>query len=245
MTHQKNTEDNSGPFPPTLHAELNIPETTVKDYKAGQAKTYRLEQFKLGIEVLTLGAVIFYACIARYQWKALLVANEQTKTALHVSERAYLTTGNPVLDTDNGVVTMNIQNGGRIPSGRTDILVHEATVKQADTTKPPSVANVIEKHWKGMHSDFVAPGNSANLITRIPAFSKAELETGNLSIIIAIRMSYDDGFSDDPKQEWLYCVESVRHLILKQTFWTPCDARTILPVMEQLDGYPNNEQPYN
>ena len=68
----------------------------------------------LAIAVLTG----FYVHYSNKQWQAMLTANEQTKTALHVSQRAYVTSGMPMLNPEKRIVTIPFTNNGHIPSGR-------------------------------------------------------------------------------------------------------------------------------
>ena len=187
-----------------------------------------------------LGLVFLYKELGEMQ-----TANTQTKTALHISERAYINIGGPIFDFDKGVVGLPITNAGRIPSGEVETIVHEATVIQADTKALPLVKNTVGKYWLKSRFSSISPGNPINIAMTIRAFSKAQVETGEQIILIAGSVRYNDGFPDDPGQEWPFCMQSVRHLVLKQTILTPCDPKTMIPVLERLDGYPNSEQNAN
>lgn len=167
---------------------------------------------------------------------------EQTRTTLHVSERAYLTVSGPTLDFDKGVVALSVSNSGRIPSGDAEIVVHEATINPANSAAEPDLNAAVERHWRRNRFESVAPGTPFGIVVPIPSFSKAKVEAATQTIILAGQVSYNDGFPDDPLQQWPFCTQSVRHFVLKQTIWVPCDGRVVLPQMQRLDGYPNNEQ---
>jgi hypothetical protein len=53
---------------------------------------------------------------------------QATKTALQVTERAYITIGSPTLDTTMKIANFFLSNTGHIPSGKIEIVVHEATM---------------------------------------------------------------------------------------------------------------------
>jgi hypothetical protein len=197
---------------------------------------------QLIFDFLLMAATTTYAVFAIKQWQALRLGNEQTKIALHVSERAYLTI-NPMFDIDKGVVTLTLNNGGRIPSGQSDVVIHEATVNQMNTSAPADVGHAIERHWKRARFDSAPPGNVFSITIPIPKFSKPEIEKGTQSITVVGRVNYGDGFPDDPQQQWSFCYQSVRQVVLNQTFVIPFpNCQSAIAVMEHLDGYPNNEQ---
>jgi hypothetical protein len=49
-----------------------------------------IERGKVLIEALTLAAVIFYGCVAYRQWRAMIVANENSGGALEVAQSPYV-----------------------------------------------------------------------------------------------------------------------------------------------------------
>jgi hypothetical protein len=61
-------------------------------------------------------------------------------------------------------------------------------------------------------------------------------------MLVAGRVTYDDGFPDDGQQEWPFCYQTNYHVLLKQIVLVPCDAARWIPVLEKRDGYPRNEQ---
>jgi hypothetical protein len=223
-------------------AEENQHRTDEKSYWKRQLRIAKWLNWITGAAAVVglLGLVFLYKELGEMQ-----TANKQTKIALHISERAYINIGGPIFDFDKGVVGLPINNAGRIPSGEVETVVHEATVVQADTKALPLIKNIVGKYWLRSTFSSISPGNPINIAMTVRAFSKAQVETGEQIVLIAGSVRYNDGFPDDPRQEWPFCMQSVRHLVLKQTIWTPCDHKTMIPVLEGLDGYPNSEQNAN
>lgn len=224
--------------------------------KAGEA--HLTDWFMVFFTLIIAGATIAYTIYARRQWSVMndqltamegqltqmKVANEQTKLALHISERAYLVVATPLLNITNGVVTLQVDNDGRISSGATVVTDHEVTVEQTNTFIPPDiVSHAVERHWKQFSVLSVSPGSDVlEIAIPLPAFSKERLKLGSQAVVIAGSITYNDGFPDDTTQTFLFCWQSVRQLIVKKTFWAPCEAPRVIPTMKKLDGYPQNEQ---
>jgi hypothetical protein len=202
------------------------------------------EWIKLGVEIGTLLVIVVGLIVAWEQWHAMLVSNEQTRTALHVTERAYITTGRPTLDQTNKAISFFINNKGHIPSGNIEIIVHEATVNSSVPNVNPDISKSGEYYWQRHHLAPLPPGDDAfGLAVPVRAFdaSKYTLDGVYQSILVAGQISYFDGFPDDGSQQWLFCFETVYHLILKQIFVVPCEPEKVIPQMENRDGYPRNE----
>ena len=201
------------------------------------------ERAKLVIEALTLAAVVFYGAVAYCQWRAMTISNEQTKTALHVAERAYITTDTPTFDLTTKFLNFSITNSGHIPSGNIEIAVHEATVNPSIPNLPPDVGNAVEYHWKRHKLSSLPPGKGSVLLVPIRAFSEDKFtpQGAYQAILVAGRVGYYDGFPDDPLQQWSFCFQSVYHLTLTKIFLVSCDAELVIPQMKNRDGYPRNE----
>ncbi len=160
--------------------------------------------------------------------------------ALHVSERAYLIVGAVTLDMSKKVITVPIVNTGRIPSGKVEVVVHDATILAI--WQPSKEFKVIEKHWKRHHLKSIPAGYSNVLDIPITETSEGGLAGGGQQVIVAGTLTYNDGFSDTPPRIFPFCKESVYHKVLKEVIVTECDPSDKLPTLEHIDGYPNNEE---
>lgn len=177
------------------------------------------------------------------QAKAAKSAAETAKEALHVSQRAYITIEGPTLDEATGVITIPLNNTGRIPAGKTVITVHEATMRTASGVNAMAdIPSAIERHWNHMTYEYLPVGIDRQLILPIPAFDKSAFDGGNEVIMIAGEIHFNDGFSDTPDQIMRFCVNNMYHTVYKKQLWVPCDASVELPILIANDGYPNNEQ---
>jgi hypothetical protein len=202
----------------------------------------RRELIKVLIDSLALVAVIGYSFISYLQWDALKAANEQTKTALHISTRAYVTMGSPTLDTKTKFINLFMNNVGHIPSGNIEVVIHGVTSNATTPNLRPDTT--VESHWKRHKLYSLPPGNDlVGFKVPISKFSESKFtpEGAFQTIVVAGRVVYQDGFPDDGQQEWAFCFSSVYHLTLKQIFFQPCDPALFIPQMERVDGYPANE----
>jgi hypothetical protein len=158
------------------------------------------------------------------QRQAARAADESAKlarTALHISERAYLMTRNPETNEDTGNATIAIPNTGKIPSGQMRATAYEATMGGEESIKA-----ILEFHWFSHTFDAVPPtaesGTWPNLLITIPRFSKPDYDSGRQQIMVAGGINYSDGFSDDPIQTWNFCWVTVYQVREKRTLWTTC-----------------------
>jgi hypothetical protein len=209
---------------------------------AFQRKSIAVQWCVFAAALLAFGAAGYYAWIAKQQWRAMLIANEQTKTALHVTQRAYITTGAPQLDLAKGAVYLPLSNGGHIPSGDIEVVVHEAVFNQPIPDSLPYAKFAVEKSWKRHRLPPSPPGLNFGIVIPTLAASKPKLEAALQAIIIAGVVSYSDGFPDDESQQWPFCMQTTYHHVLKEIIWVPCDGKAITPQLESLDGYPLYEQ---
>ncbi len=88
-----NQKADTTPTGVTVHAELNIPTSAIESYNTNQKKSYRLERWILIVEVLTLVAVSFYACVAYHQLKEMQTAAEAAKEGADAAKDAARTAG--------------------------------------------------------------------------------------------------------------------------------------------------------
>jgi hypothetical protein len=167
---------------------------------------------------------------------------------LHVSERAYIVTGMPRLDTDKKSVVITFINTGHIPSGLVQVVKHEAL---ANTDVVPHVdviphfligTDVAEKHWSRRQIEAIIPGIPQEVGTIFDQMSVDKLNSGMQQIIVAGYVSYNDGFDSSPQRRWPFCFRTLYVLKIKQLIMTPCDPNVFIPKLELIDGYPNNEE---
>jgi hypothetical protein len=169
-------------------------------------------------------------------------AAETAKEALHVSEKAYVVTGAPVLQLDTDVVDLPVSNRGHIPSGSLRIVVHEATL-DVEPTARPGIIQPTEQHWQHYDVTSIPPSNGADysINTPVQAVVASKILSGHQQIIIAGTITYNDGFPDTPEQTWLFCDAGLYWEKLKKVQWMPCDPVAYIKQLTNGDHYPNNE----
>jgi hypothetical protein len=163
-------------------------------------------------------------------------------STLHVSERAYVAFGPPQWDMDRKTIDIQLQNNGHIPSGRVEVVTHEATVNVPTMTAPSNLATAIEKHWERTIFQTIAPNIPMKIVIPIIQMNTERLKSGLQLVMVVGFISYSDGFENSPLIKQLFCVQSLYSIPLKQVLLGPCDPAEYLPKMESVDGYPENQQ---
>ncbi len=167
--------------------------------------------------------------------------------SLRISQRAYLISGFPTLNTSAGIATMPIINIGHIPSGKAVIVLHEATIKVSNpNASTPENAIPTEAHWK--HSDFDAVPPTAGTITLsatvpLPALNADLMNKGFQEIFLVGTISYNDGFPEKSAEAWNFCEAAAFNTKTKQIEWHPCDWSLYMRQLLPFDHYPQNEYP--
>ena len=243
--------------PPKFEAAKGKPKDSTKDFSDWQIvrcrfliwqekMTWRTKQKRekprytdIAIVFLTIGIV----ALAYMQYRAMDAANEQTRIALHISERAYLSLGAPQMDASKTIAMLPLINTGHMPTGAVSILVHEATLPIVAGSNRVDFAAAEERHGESNSTQAAATGNPYNFSFKIPAFSEEKIEAGQQVVFIAGHIGYDDGFYDDGYQVSPYCMETVFQAVTKQILWSPCDAGVIVPLMEAQDHYEEQSYP--
>jgi hypothetical protein len=182
------------------------------------------------------------------QQKAAIATERSNKTAiasLHVSERAYIFMSPPQVDTTQHPVAISfpLTNGGHIPSGDIEVVVHQATFESKVLMLSWNPGLSIEHTWHRFQLPPTPPGTPSVVGARLMLASKEKLDSGLQAILVAGKITYGDGFPDDPLQQWYFCTQTNYQTLVKQIGWRPCDGRMVVPFLEHLDGYPNNESP--
>jgi hypothetical protein len=165
--------------------------------------------------------------------------------ALHVSERAYIVVGLPILDAMAKYITVPVLNTGHIPSGKVTVMVHEVTMDGVDPTVRGAITKATEVHWK--HYEFASvptTGQVMNFNVRIPALNTDSLNGGHEQIVLVGVITYKDGFPDDPEEQWPFC-EGSATFPPRSMQWIICDPNLYLPQAINEDHYPSNEYQAN
>jgi hypothetical protein len=171
-------------------------------------------------------------------------ANKNTTNALHISERAYISIGQPQLDWASvpPSIAFPLNNSGHIPSGDIQIIVHEATFESTTVLPAFDSRFDIAHSWKRFNFPPAPPGSPFSFGTLLKGVSKEKFESGFQGILLAGEVGYYDGFPDDAIQKWHFCTQTRYQAMSKKMNIAPCDARKVIPFLEHLDGYPKNEQ---
>jgi hypothetical protein len=179
------------------------------------------------------------------QANAAKSAAETANKAMHISERAYISIGLPILDTATKYITVPVLNTGHIPSGKVVGTIHEITLDGiVPTTARSSGIHASEAHWKSYELVSVpTTGQTMNFNVAVPALNTDSLNTGHEEIVVVGIISYNDGFSDDPAQQWSFCEGSALLPPSKNLQWGICDPAMYLPQAIKADRYPDNEYP--
>jgi hypothetical protein len=221
---------------------------------------FKITAAEVGMLLLT-GAIVYatfqYTKYARRQWtvmrdqlpeirtqaEAAKSSADTAKEAVHLSERAYITIGTPQLDYKRNAVTIAVNNTGRIPSGATDIIMHEFTVNLSSPAQPTIdlKKDAIEGHWNRSRFNSVPTGTPFAVTVVAPKMSRTRLENTHQQILLVGFTSYNDGFPDTPVQKWPFCIGITYMTPRKEVSLSVCDPAVYLPTAEAADGYPNNE----
>ena len=177
------------------------------------------------------------------QNKAATAAESAATTAkntLHVSERAYVVIGGPQTDTTKKIVTIPIVNSGHIPSGPVNVTLHHAIFHTVPDIRL-TFRDVLGKHWKHQHLSSVSPALPLTITIPIQEMDEVSLNGGHQAIFIAGYLVYNDGFPDTGDQRRAFCTQTFYEITVKQVVWIECDASDLIPKLESMDGYPQNE----
>jgi hypothetical protein len=220
-----------------------------KDIKAGEGWLIRISAAAVILNAVI--ALIYYGQLKEMRKAtrasvkasdAAASAADTAKESVHLSERAYVTTFAPLVDLDKKLLSVAINNSGRLPSGPAQIIPHSFLIPIPIPSAPTvDLRTASEKHWSRDHFDAIQPGTPFTLTVPLRGMNTHLLESGHQQILIVGYVTYNDGFSGTPDQQWNFCFLSVYSLPMKQVVMHPCDFGSFLPVAIKADGYPNNE----
>jgi hypothetical protein len=160
--------------------------------------------------------------------------------ALHISERAYVVAGHPSMNAAFDAVTLPIVNTGHIPSGKVKAIIHEAILYVVTPNSPTTPS--IETHWKHYTLESVpTSGQTMDFTIKTPNLDATQWKAGHQQVLIVGVISYNDGFPDDPDQQWNFCFGDAAMLQTNDSDWVICDSSLYLPQAIAADHYPQNE----
>ena len=262
VAEQQKTQSEREQTPPVLRAELQIPEAIEADRKRDGGRKVWREWTAIGLNVLTLLALVAYTIINGRMLREMRISTENAgisadaakrsadtaNLALHVSEKAYIALQLPELDEEKGITTIAIDNNGRLPATDFEVTIHEETCN-AIVDIPPGIvpqAGMVfcpEYHRTRLTHPSIPPGIAKTKIDiPLPAFSRDKIDIGKQAIVIAGTLRYTDGFPDDPIQDWAFCFQTTYHLVKKAIIWGSCDTSIVIPKMEALENQQGNKQ---
>jgi hypothetical protein len=168
-------------------------------------------------------------------------AADTAKEALHVSQRAYLVLGIPMIHTTIPRMTIPIDNIGHIVTGKVTIISQGAVLTGVSTT----TNNAMNNGW-GEINMTIAPGSGKDSVN-IPLFTldANRVNNGTQFIFAAGTISYNDGFPGTPIQVVKFCWRSMAVVSATPGVPSPtpsdqmqfdkCDPDAIIPMMEKWD----------
>jgi hypothetical protein len=189
--------------------------------------------------VQTLGQIKSQTAAQQRSAKAAVGSIEVTKASL----RAAITIS-PKPDWPHKLVGLDVNNTGKITSGPIELILHSATVRVPTPFGVVDLKNAIDHHWKRHYFPSSAIGVQYSIAVPFASASEAELTAGTQALLISGYVTYNDGFLEDAKQTETFCTHTMVQTVAKELFLSPCDGKEIIPKMEHLDGYPNNEDQY-
>jgi hypothetical protein len=174
-------------------------------------------------------------------------AADIAKDALHISQRAYVSDGAPSINFPTKSITVPLINGGHMPSGEVEVVIHEATINTPTPTTVTNLRNANEKHWGRYNFKSIpASGYPIAIAIPVPLMSEVALNSGLQLVVVAGSITYTDGFPDTSQQKWEFCERTRYQITMKRMLIGPCDpGENLLRQLEAIDGFPNNPEPYN
>jgi hypothetical protein len=166
------------------------------------------------------------------------------KQALHISERAYIAMSSADLtELTQHRIQLQFTNIGHIPSRQMVVVVYRTSTRAKQVPGGIIwVADGTEKGWHRTVYDRVFPTAPVYLTVMFPSVPPESIMNGARELIVAGTFSYDDGFPDDPLASEDFCFRTFADTDKKQIIAVPCEPKRVIPMMQKLTGYPNNEE---
>jgi hypothetical protein len=190
--------------PPPLRAELQIPQAAIDRYEASEAKNYRLEKAALFVQVLTLLAIVIYACITYGQLVQMVRATNATKAAadaaaaqaetarrnldlLIATEKASLALERATLDLQQSRALVDLTNTGRLTA---NIVYFNTIISRGRRGGTPTVDKLAGS------GGTLSTGKTFQVdvpLHRLTDFEKREILAGGVILAVGLRAYYQDG----------------------------------------------------
>jgi hypothetical protein len=175
---------------------------------------------------------------AKVQANAAQSAAKTASEALHVSQRAYLVTGKPMLNSRLHYMEIPIQNIGQIPSGDGIGTIHEATLPAVPGERAE------EAHWFMKQFLYIARGDSQMYIrVALPAVAEERVNNGTQGLVVAGNISYNDGFDSTPKRDLPFCFHTLFDSKANELQLIVCDPEKAIAKLKKMENYPQNRKP--
>ena len=228
------------------HGQLNVMSRQLEQIKSSGGQTDKLislYQQQLAQLTKQTGDTHDLAVAAGKQADAAKKTAESAKSTaktaestLHISERAYISSGAPQIDFTKKAVYVPFMNNGHIPSGQIEVVFYQATY----TFTPPTIGStnpihLTDRHKRASHFTSIAPGLPLSIFAPFPELSEDKLNSGLQRVMVLGIATYNDGFPNTPKQRWPFCESTVYRIAIKQYFLEPCDPSTEVPRFESMN----------
>src|SRR5208283_300057 len=98
---------------------------------------------------------------------------------------------------------------------------------------PINTTHPIGFHWVKFNTFSVPPVGAPSYEVQISIrnFNQEKFNSGEQGALVSGTITYDNGFPNEPTEEWNFCYISRHNIVLKQIVWEPCDWTQFLPQM--------------
>jgi hypothetical protein len=181
-------------------------------------------------------------CQMKAQTAAQKEAADAARDSVNVTKsslRARIVINPQPVDFPRKLVSLSVENTGKISSGSVEIICHKAILQAVNGQF--SFAMPIECGWKRYRSPSYAIGSQFSIALPILKASESEFIAGKQGFIAAGYIIYNDGFPEDGIERIPFCHRTQYSPPANTLFFIPCEPGTIIPLLEKLDSYPKYE----
>ena len=129
------------------------PKEALSRYTADKKEDTRYRR-KSYLDWATFAVVTIYAfltgiqsCQSKRAADAATNAAESTEKTLIISQRAYLTFGDPSVDLGTANIAFPLSNNGRLPASDVRVVMHEVTISIQNPKDPDRTSTPEERYW--------------------------------------------------------------------------------------------------
>ena len=194
------------------------------------------------LAIYTLYTIKMY-CANKEAADAAKSAADTAKEALHVSERAYLGIVAPIYKSGKSLIAFEIVNTGHLRADNVQVIAYRLAINAATPgATHHTLSDVVDVGKDEFTIQGIQPGLNSEVDAVFENLDPTRTGIQGTQLVVVGSATYNDGFSDEPRQTLPFCINSVWQLKVGRLSLAPCDPNDYIQTVKDIMAHMKSDK---